>query len=261
MSAPAGVQPGDGPGDTPRPALVLTDLTVRRAGRDVVHGVSLEVPAGAVTALLGPNGAGKSSLVLALCGVLRPTSGSVRLGDRELVGLRPERIRQAGLATAPEGHRVLGDLTVLDNLRVAGARLDRRHRAAGLDRVLGLFPELRDLAGRRGSRLSGGEQQMLALAQALLDQPRYLVIDELSLGLAPVVVRRLAPTLSAIAAAGTGVLLIEQFTHVALSVATRASVLVRGRIRLTDTAANLRADPDRLRSAYHLGSPQRADQH
>jgi branched-chain amino acid transport system ATP-binding protein len=253
MSAPAGVRPGDGADVGPPPALVLTDLTVARAGRDVVHGVSLRVPAGEVTALLGPNGAGKSSLVLALSGVLRPSSGSVLVGDRDLAGLRPERIRQAGLATAPEGHRVLADLTVLDNLRVAGARLGRRGRADGLDRVLTLFPELRDLATRRGGKLSGGQQQMLALGQALIDQPRYLVIDELSLGLAPVVVRRLVPTLSRIASTGVGVLLIEQFTHVALSVASNVSVLVRGRIRLTDTAASLRADPDRLRAAYHLG--------
>jgi branched-chain amino acid transport system ATP-binding protein len=237
-------------------ALALAEVTVARSGRDVVHGVSLTVPAGEVTALLGPNGAGKSSLVLALSGVLRPRAGSVLLGGRDLAGLRPERIRQAGLATAPEGHRVLGDLTVADNLRVAGARLGRRRSAEGMERVLTLFPELRQLTGRRGGKLSGGQQQMLAIAQALIDEPRYLVIDELSLGLAPVVVRRLVPTLSQIAATGVGVLLIEQFTHVALSVATNASVLVRGRIRLSETAASLRADPERMRAAYHLGGPR-----
>jgi branched-chain amino acid transport system ATP-binding protein len=233
-------------------ALVLEGVSVARGGRLVVREASLSVLRGEITALLGPNGAGKSSLVLAVAGVVRPTAGSIRAGGLELAGRRPERIRQAGVATVPEGHRVLGDLTVADNLRVAAAQLPRHARPAALARVHELFAELRDLRGRRAGSLSGGQQQMLALAQAIIADPQYLIVDELSLGLAPVVVRRLVPALREIATQGVGVLLIEQFTSLALGVATTAHVLVRGRIRLSETADALRRQPDLLAANYHL---------
>jgi branched-chain amino acid transport system ATP-binding protein len=234
------------------PALTLEDVSVARAGRTVVRGVSLTVPAGEITALLGPNGAGKSSLVLAVAGVLRPTGGRIAVEGADVTGRRPEEIRRAGVATVPEGHRVLGDLTVADNLEVAAGTLPPRARADGLERVLALFGELRELGDRRAGSLSGGQQQMLALAQAVIAAPRYLVVDELSLGLAPVVVRRLVPALREIAAQGAGVLLIEQFTSLALGVATSAHVLVRGRIRLSEPAATLRERPQLLERSYHL---------
>jgi branched-chain amino acid transport system ATP-binding protein len=233
-------------------ALVLEDVSVARGGRTVVRGASLEVPLGEITALLGPNGAGKSSLVLAVAGVLSVAGGTIRAGDVRLTGRRPERVRAAGVATVPEGHRVLGDLSVDDNLRVAAGRLPRSDRAAALARVLDLFGELRELGGRRAGSLSGGEQQMLAIAQAVIARPRYLIVDELSLGLAPVVVRRLVPALREIAHQGAGVLLIEQFTSLALGVATNAHVLVRGRVRLSEAAATLREQPELLADSYHL---------
>jgi branched-chain amino acid transport system ATP-binding protein len=233
-------------------ALMLEAVSVARGGRLVVREATLAVPRGEITALLGPNGAGKSSLVLAVAGVVPAAHGSIRAGDLELAGRRPEQIRQAGVATVPEGHRVLGDLSVVDNIRVAAAGLPRRARAAAFDRVHGIFGELRDLGNHRAGTLSGGQQQMLALAQAIVCDPKYLVVDELSLGLAPVVVRRLVPALRAIAAQGVGVLLIEQFTALALGLSTTAHVLVRGRIRLSEAADVLRRQPELLAANYHL---------
>ncbi|NRQ31134.1 ATP-binding cassette domain-containing protein [Nonomuraea sp. NN258] len=218
--------------------LTVGGLTVRRGGREVLREVDLEVPPGQVTALLGANGAGKSTLVLTVAGLLRAESGSVRAGDDELTGLRPERVRRLGVAAVPEGHRVLGSLTVADNLRVAGP-------ATGA--ALEAFPELTELAGRPAGSLSGGQQQMLALAQAIAGRPRYLLVDELSFGLAPAVVARLVPALAALAADGVGVLLIEQYTQLALDLAERVHVLDRGRVTLRGTPEELR---DKLHSAY-----------
>ena len=233
-------------------ALRLDGVGVARGGRAVVHDVSLDVPVGEITALLGPNGAGKSSLVLAIAGILRTTTGTIEAGDVALTGRRPDRVRAARVATVPEGHRVLGALSVDDNLRVAAGRLARSERAPALRRVHELFGELQQLGGRRAGSLSGGQQQMLALAQAVIGSPRYLIVDELSLGLAPIVVRRLVPALQQIALQGVGVLLIEQFTSLALGVATTAHVLVRGRVRLSESAARLRAQPELLAHSYHL---------
>ena len=233
-------------------ALTIEGVSVARGGRTVVRDVSLSVPAGSITALLGPNGAGKSSLVLAVAGVLRPTAGTIAVDGRAIGGRRPEHVRAAGVATVPEGHRVLGELSVADNLHVAGGRQSTGTRSEALEHVLDLFGELRELQDRRAGSLSGGQQQMLALGQALVARPRYLIVDELSLGLAPVVVRRLVPALAAIAEQGVGVLLIEQFTTLALRVATTAHVLVRGRIRLSEAAHVLRERPELLAANYHL---------
>ncbi len=236
--------------------LSLRGLTVARGGRAVVREVSIEIPAGEVTALLGPNGAGKSSLVLAVGGVLRPLAGSVLLGDRELVGRRPEKIRQAGVAIVPEGRRLLSELTVEDNIRVATYSLSSEHAQAGRKRALELFPELEKRLVAPARALSGGEQQMLVLAQALVSRPRFVIIDELSLGLAPVIVQRLIPTISAIAQSGIGVLLIEQFATVALGLANRAYVMEGGRIQFDGFAKQLREQPELLSSAYLLRGSQ-----
>jgi branched-chain amino acid transport system ATP-binding protein len=242
-------------------ALQLQDLTVERGGRAVVKEVSVEIPAGEVTALLGPNGAGKSTLVLAVGGVLRPKAGSVMLGaagqkPQPITGQRPERIRQAGVAIVPEGRRLLPDLTVEDNLRVASYALSRERAQAGREQVLELFPQLSHRLAALARTLSGGEQQMVVLAQGLISQPRYMLIDELSLGLAPVVVSRLIPVIRTIAEGGTGVLLIEQFATVALGLANQAHIMEGGRIRFSGPASELRANPELLQSAYLLrGSP------
>jgi branched-chain amino acid transport system ATP-binding protein len=238
-------------------ALQLRDLTVERGGRAVVREVSVEIPAGQVTALLGPNGAGKSTLVLAVGGVLKPRAGSVFLDAQgqepeELTGRRPERIRQAGVAIVPEGRRLLPDLTVEDNLRVASYALSREQAQAGREKVLELFPQLGQRLAALARTLSGGEQQMVVLAQALIWKPRYMLIDELSLGLAPVVVSRLIPVIRTIAESGTGVLLIEQFATVALGLANHAHIMEGGRIRFSGPATELRAHPDLLQSAYLL---------
>jgi branched-chain amino acid transport system ATP-binding protein len=235
---------------TEPPVLRIDGLSVPRAGRPVLNGVTIHVTPGEVTALLGPNGAGKSTLVLAVAGLLRATAGTITLGDLDLARRRPERIREAGVAVVPEGRRLLPELTVADNIRVATYTLDSEAAAGGADRVLALFPELKPLWNTIARNLSGGEQQMVVLSQALVSQPAILLVDELSLGLAPVVVKRLVPTLAEVAASGVGVLLIEQFAHVALDLAKRAYVLEGGRIRYDGTAAELQEKPELLHSAY-----------
>jgi branched-chain amino acid transport system ATP-binding protein len=244
---------------SPRGVLALRGLTVARGGRAVVRDVSLEVPAGEVTALLGPNGAGKSSLVLAVGGVLALQTGSVLLDDRDFAGRRPERIRHAGIAIVPEGRRLLSELTVHDNLRVATYSLSREQAQDGLKRALEMFPELEKRLANPARLLSGGEQQMLVLAQALVSRPRFLLIDELSLGLAPVIINRLIPTIREVAEAGIGVLLIEQFATVALGLANRAYVMEGGRVQFSGLASELREKPDLLHSAYLLRGSMRTD--
>lgn len=234
----------------PGSVLRVEELSVQRAGRDVVSEVSLEIPPGEVTALLGANGAGKSTLVLAIAGVLRATGGRVLLGEQELTRWRPERIRAAGVAVVPEGRRMLHDLTVEDNLRVATYALPGQEGKDGIRYAHQLFPRLEERAGSLARSLSGGEQQMLVLAQALVSRPKVLIVDELSLGLAPIVVKGLVPTLADVAAGGVGVLLIEQFAHVALGLAKKAYVLEGGRIRYDGTAEELKRRPEILHSSY-----------
>ena len=231
-------------------ALRLENLSVERGGRTVVHGVSLDVPPGEVTTLLGPNGAGKSTLVLAVGGILRPSGGKVLLGDADLTRARPETIRAAGVAIVPEGRRLLPELTVEDNLRVATYTLSRDERKERIAHALELFPRLEARWKAPSRLLSGGEQQMVVLAQALVSRPRIVIVDELSLGLAPIVVKSLVPTLEEVARSGVGILLIEQFAHVALGLANTAYVLEGGRMRYHGTAAELKSRPDVLRSAY-----------
>jgi branched-chain amino acid transport system ATP-binding protein len=230
--------------------LTLEGLTVARGGRPVVRDVSLRVDPGEVTALLGPNGAGKSSLVLAVSGVLRPESGSVKLNGTDLSHRRPEKIRAAGVAVVPEGRRLLPELTVEDNLRVATYSLSRGDAVEGMKYALEMFPELKQRLGTRARSLSGGEQQMVVLAQALVSKPKFILIDELSLGLAPVIVKRLIPTIEALAKSGAGVLLIEQFATIALGMANEAYVMGGGQIRFSGTADELKKNPELLHTAY-----------
>ena len=233
--------------------LTLEGFTVARNGRSVVTDVNIEIPAGEVTALLGPNGAGKSSLVLSVAGVLKPESGTVKLDDQDLTGRRPERIRRAGVAVVPEGRRLLSELTVEDNLAVACYSLSREDARAGREWALELFPELQQRLDTAARSLSGGEQQMLVLSQALVSKPKVVLIDELSLGLAPVIIKRLIPTIGKVVESGVGVLLIEQFATVALGLANRVHVMDRGRIELSASASELKENPDLLHSSYLLG--------
>lgn len=233
--------------------LTVEGLRLSRGNNVVVNDVDIIVRAGEVTALLGPNGAGKSSLVLGMAGVLRPLAGSVRLGETELVGVAPHKVRARGLAAVPEGHRVLTQLSVHDNLHAAGSMHSRSDAGDAIEEALEIFPELRERFGQLAGTLSGGQQQMLALAQALVSRPKFLIADELSLGLAPVIVSRLVEALREIVAAGTGVLLIEQFTTVALDLATTASLMERGEISWSGTSAELQAQPELLHQAYLAG--------
>jgi branched-chain amino acid transport system ATP-binding protein len=234
--------------------LRVSELRVTRGDRPVLHGVDLVIPPGEITTLLGPNGAGKSTLVLTIGGMLKPTSGSIAIGDVDITGAKPEKIRSAGVAVVPEGRRLLPSLTIEDNLKVATYNLPNDEAEAGIAYAMQLFPELARRFETTARSLSGGEQQMLVLAQALASKPSVMVVDELSLGLAPVVVKRLMPVIEHVAESGTGVLLIEQFAHVALSLATTAYVIEGGEIQYSGTAAELRDNPDMLHSAYLLGS-------
>jgi branched-chain amino acid transport system ATP-binding protein len=234
--------------------LRVSELRVTRGDRPVLHGVDLVIPPGEITTLLGPNGAGKSTLVLTIGGMLKPSSGSIAIGDVDITGAKPEKIRSAGVAVVPEGRRLLPSLTIEDNLKVATYNLPNDEAEAGIAYAMQLFPELARRFDTTARSLSGGEQQMVVLAQALASKPSVMVVDELSLGLAPVVVKRLMPVIEHVAENGTGVLLIEQFAHVALALATTAYVIEGGEIQYSGTAAELRDNPDMLHSAYLLGS-------
>ena len=233
-------------------ALRIENLEVARGGHPVLHGISLDVPQGKVTTLLGPNGAGKSTMVLAVGGVLRTTAGAVTLNGTNLTRLRPEQIRKAGVAIVPEGRRLLPALTVEDNIRVATYAMSRDDAKRGVEYATELFPHLETRWKAVARTLSGGEQQMVVLAQALVSRPKFMLVDELSLGLAPVVVQRLMPALETAVSEGVGVLLIEQFVHVALALAQGAYVLEGGRIVYEGTAADLKDHPEKLHSAYLL---------
>lgn len=230
--------------------LQVRGLHVSRGGKAVVHGVDLDVGPGEIVALLGPNGAGKSSTVLALAGAIPRARGEVRLGGMALEGMSADAVRRAGLAIVPEGHQVLGALSVRDNLLAAALALPRREVDAALARVLAILPELAERLEQPARSLSGGQKQMVCVGQALIVSPKVLVIDELSLGLAPLVVNRLADVVRASATQGMGVLLIEQFTTLALGMAARACVLQRGRTVWSGDSSHLREQPDILHSSY-----------
>jgi branched-chain amino acid transport system ATP-binding protein len=238
-------------GDQSR-TLKLDGLCVARGTRPVVHDVTMEVPAGQVTGMLGPNGAGKSSIALAIAGMLRVVGGSITIDGEAVHNRRAEQVRALGVSVVPEGRRLLPDLSVEDNLKVATYSLGKSAAQEGLDYTLSLFPELEKRWKIGGRLLSGGEQQMVVLAQALVSRPKILVVDELSLGLAPIVVKRLVPVLDDVAKSGVGVLLIEQFAHVVLGLSTTAHVLEGGRIRYSGAAAELIDKPELLHSAYLL---------
>ena len=211
----------------------------------VLHDVSIEVARGEVVALIGPNGAGKSTLLRAATGMVRVTSGRVRCEERELTGLSIERIARDGVAHVPEGRRLFSGLSVRDNLKLGGWAT----RNTDLSEVVRLFPRLGERLDQIAGSMSGGEQQMCAIARALMSRPAYLLVDELSLGLAPIVVDEILARLPEIAARGTGVLLVEQDAGAALEVAQRAYVLEHGRIALSGAAPQLAEDP-RVRAAY-----------
>jgi branched-chain amino acid transport system ATP-binding protein len=213
---------------------------------EVLWDVDLSVGEGEVVALVGSNGAGKSTLLRALSGMIRPTGGDARLDGRSLVGLRPEQVVDLGIAHVPEGRRLFPGLTVRENLLVGA--YSRRGRA-DIDRALELFPRLRERLDQLAGSMSGGEQQMCALARGLMSSPRLLMIDELSLGLAPNLVETILDRLADIRNDGTALLLVEQDVDAALRVADRGYVLENGRIVAAGASDDLLSD-ERVREAY-----------
>jgi branched-chain amino acid transport system ATP-binding protein len=237
--------------------LEVRDLVARYGAVEALHGISLDVGEGEIVSLLGANGAGKSTTLKVISGVIPAAAGEVRFDGRALGGLDPEDVVALGVAHVPEGRRIFPGLTTLDNLRL-GATARRASRAEierDVDEVLAIFPMLRGLLGKLGWTLSGGEQQMLAIARGLMAKPRLLLLDEPSLGLAPLVVKDVMETIVRIARDGTTVLLVEQNAHLALQIASRAYVLETGRVALSGDAATLLASEE-MRAAY-LGSAVR----
>lgn len=230
--------------------LTVRDLAIDRGGKRVVKGLSFTLESGQITALLGPNGAGKSSLVLALAGAIPISAGTVEIDGKPLAGKSPEAIRAAGVAAVPEGHRVLIGLNVEDNLKAAGFQLPSKRADEAVEDVYTIFPELAERKQQRAGTLSGGQQQMLSLGQGLVARPKFILADEMSLGLAPLIVKRLMGVLSRLAAQGTGILLIEQFTALALKHAQEAHVMSRGRFSFSGSPSKLQQQPDILHRAY-----------
>ena len=223
----------------PGASLVVEDLHVRYGTFQALFGVSLAVDTGQVLAVLGPNGAGKSTLGRAVSGLVPVESGHVHFDGREITGWAPHRVRQAGLTYIPEGRGIFPGLSVLDNLRMVTRQVGgRAARQSAIGRAIELFPVLGTRSHQRAGSLSGGEQQMLALARALAATPQLIIADEMSLGLAPLVVEQVFETLKQVRAMGIAVVLIEQFIHHALSFADECVILTRGSVGWRGPAAD-----------------------
>ena len=227
--------------------LALEALNAHYGPSHVLQGVDLDVPDGAIVTILGRNGVGKTTTVRAVMGLVPPSSGRVLLGDADIAGWPPHRVARAGVAYVPEGRLIFPDLTVRENIRVAERRPARMWP---LPKLFELFPSLRERAGNKGAQLSGGEQQMLAIARALVSDPKVLLLDEPSQGLAPLVVRELAGVIRRLSADGVTILLVEQNMKLAEAVADRLAIMVKGRIVYSATPAAFRAEAESIRTRY-----------
>lgn len=232
--------------------LALRGLRSGYAGSVVLHDVDLTVDEGGVVALLGRNGVGKSTLIASVMGLIRPYSGSVKVAGQELAGARPDVVARAGVALVPQGRRVFAPLTVAEHLAIA----DRAGRSGEWtrDRVIELLPRLGERMGHRGDQLSGGEQQMLAIARALLANPLLMLLDEPSDGLAPAIVKQVGEVVHQVCGTGMTVLLVEQDLRLAFSVADRVAVMDKGQIVLDTTTADFRSDARRARALLGVGA-------
>lgn len=226
--------------------LEIEHLNTGYNGVSVVRDLNLTVGEGEVVALLGPNGAGKTTTLLTVSGLVPVIAGDIRVFGKSVQGRRPHQIAREGLAHVPEGRALFYQLTVAENLRLGAAK-----GSANVEKALGYFPALAQILDRRAGLLSGGEQQMLAMARALTVSPKLLMVDEMSLGLAPIIVERLLPILRQIAdETGAGVLLVEQHVHMALGVADRAYVLSHGELAMQGAAADLAKDRKLIEASY-----------
>jgi branched-chain amino acid transport system ATP-binding protein len=231
-------------------ALEVVDLKAAYGRIEVLHGVSFSVPRGAVVAMLGPNGAGKSTTLHCISGQMQPTGGHIHIGGHHLNGAAADKLARAGLCTIPEGRGIFPNLSVDENLRLVAytsASSDSEIR----DRAFTQFPRLGERRGQLAGRLSGGEQQMLAMARALATNPALLMLDELSMGLAPKIVEDLYAVVAEIAATGVSVLVVEQFARRALAVAQYAVIVVGGRVTAVGEPADIQ---DELSAAYLGGA-------
>lgn len=230
-------------------ALQVERISIQSETRTVVDDLNIKVPAGKIVAMLGPNGAGKSELILGIAGVI-PSTGTVSVGKSVVSGEGVQGIREAGIAAVPEGHQVLSGMSVMDNLRASGPALSDDELALEVKNALEIFPELEKLSGQIAGSMSGGQQQMLSIAQALVSRPKFLLIDEMSLGLAPVVIDRLVSVIQLLRAKNIGILLVEQFTQLALDVSDHAYVMAQGKLRFSGSPNKLKSDPEILEKAY-----------
>jgi branched-chain amino acid transport system ATP-binding protein len=234
------------------PLLELNDVAVLYGEIEAVHGISIAVEPGEVVTLLGSNGAGKSTTLRVISGLVRPASGEILLDGVSIVGLSPEQIARRGIAHVPEGRRVFPGLTVRENIMLGASnrgRIGKARLRAEADEMFDLFPDIRPFADALGWTLSGGQLQMVALARGLMAQPRLLLLDEPSLGLAPVIVQAVFAIIREIQRRGTTVLLVEQNARMGLSVASRGYVLETGRLVLSGSPEVLWANDD-IRAAY-----------
>jgi branched-chain amino acid transport system ATP-binding protein len=234
--------------------LELTDVQVRYGNIRALQGVSLRVDQGELIALIGANGAGKTTTLRAISGLQRPSEGTITFEGADITSASTDRIVGLGISQCPEGRRIFGGLTVAENLRLGAVSVaDRAAADQELDRVFDLFPLLKERLGQAGGTLSGGEQQMLAIGRALMSRPRLLLLDEPSLGLAPLMVERIFETIAELKRQGRTILLVEQNVHQALDVADRAYVLETGRIMLEGPSETLRHDPKVEQSYLGVG--------
>jgi branched-chain amino acid transport system ATP-binding protein len=232
------------------PLLSLQDVHAAYGRIEALQGISLEVRRGEIVAMLGGNGAGKSTTLKTISGLLHPRSGRIELEGQDVTTVPAHRLVRLGIGQAPEGRRIFGRLTVTENLQMgAYTRHDKAEIAADFERVYGLFPRLLERRGQAAGTLSGGEQQMLAIGRALMARPKLLLLDEPSMGLAPVLVEQIFAIIADINSQGTTILLVEQNALMALQVASRGYILQTGKIVLADTSANLAANEE-VKKAY-----------
>ena len=234
-----------------RNILEIRDLQVHYGGIEAVKGISLDVPEGEIVTLIGANGAGKSSTLRAIAGLVKPSAGEIKFLDNDITGKDSNVIVSQGITLVPEGRRIFPNMTVLENLKI-GAYLRKDDLTEDLNWVYSLFPRLKERSWQAGGTLSGGEQQMLAVGRALMSRPKLIMMDEPSLGLAPLVVKGIFDIIREINKQGVTVLLIEQNANMALKTADYAYVLETGRIGLSGTGAELLTNED-VKKAY-LGS-------